>query len=619
MKKNFLLAGAFLLSSWGSLWAIPAYPGVITKTLPDGTTIEIRLHGDENFNYITLADGETLVKEGADGYYYYATASDNGVTATRYKVGTPMPQKVQSSVRVDDAVLQTLGEKATEKRNATLKKFQVQKAAPSGEIRGIAILVNYTDVKFTHDKQMFVDVLNKPGYNEEYATGSAYDYFVDSSYGQFRPTFDVFGPYDLPHECAYYGGNDYWGNDKGMTDLIVDACRLASEAGVDLSVYDQDKDGRIDQVYVFYAGEGEANGGSEDTIWPHRYMVIPDGKKDGYISGSDATYDGTDEDVTFNGVKVYDYACSNEICKSYAYSIGTDFDGVGTFIHEFGHVLGLPDMYATTYATHTTLEIYDVMDKASYLNYSRTPVSYSAYERMFMGWLHPTQIYPSYEGTELELPILDDGEAFLVTADGSEHNMDGQNPDPATYYLFENKPNTGWDMYANYGAFLQSKAQQGDRGLLITKIRYNSTLWDNNMVNNSSSSMGISYMYNRSKQANYYPMFPGMRNVTELEIPNSTYTVSNVTMDEDTGTVKFTISDSSAQPNQGGVSDAASDVAVAKGGNGEISFVGNAGNVTVANLQGSVVYSGEAQTLQTPAGIYIVSFGNGSVSKVIVR
>lgn len=70
----------------------------------------------------------------------------------------------------------------------------------------------------------------------------------------------------------------------------------------------------------------------DDTVWPHRWVVYGE------------NYDG-DPDV--GGVKVYDYACSNEIRESLKNKIGTNLEGIGTFVHEFGHVLGFSDHYST--------------------------------------------------------------------------------------------------------------------------------------------------------------------------------------------------------------------------------------------------------------------------------
>ena len=124
-------------------------------------------------------------------------------------------------------------------------------------------------------------------------TGSARDYFGDNSMGAFQPQFDVYGPYDLPNNMAYYGGNS-GGSDKNPRQMIIDACTLASNAGVDFTQYDTDNDGYVDNVFVYYAGYNEAEGASSNTIWPHRWVLANTSTK-------------------FNGKIVYDYACTSRI------------------------------------------------------------------------------------------------------------------------------------------------------------------------------------------------------------------------------------------------------------------------------------------------------------------
>lgn len=442
--------------------AVPASDSPILRTLPDGTSIEIMLHGDENFHYATLLDG-SIVKEGDDGYFYYAEVAADGIVATPYKVGDNVPkQRVVKSTGVKNR-LQTLRQQALQRR--AVKPHAAQRSASDiNSQHGLVILVDYPDMPMVQTNKDYSEMLNSEGYSKNYATGSALDYFRNSSYGKYSPVFDVFGPYTLSNKYRYYGKNDASGNDTNVPEMIVEACRMAS-ADIDLSTYDYDNDGYIDNVYVFYAGAGEANGGSDDTVWPHRWVVYGE------------NYDG-DPDV--GGVKVYDYACSNEIRESLKNKIGTNLEGIGTFVHEFGHVLGFSDHYSTN-DNNLALDpgYYDVMASASYLNYGRTPYGYSAYERMYMGWLEPTQIFPSRDGDKMTLKTIDEGEALLVTADGSTHNMDGVSPSPANYYLIENRASAGWDSFAGYYG---TSGTPGDKGMLITKINYDADRWERNIA-----------------------------------------------------------------------------------------------------------------------------------------
>ena len=606
--KKLLLSTVFLAGMSLSLHAVPALNRTILKTLPNGNALEIQLNGDENFHYTTLPDG-TLITEADNGYFYYATINTetNEITATPYRVDLPLPSKAKAS----NASTESVAGQLEQMKQTNLKRRMVPHASRPTKLNavnadhGVVILANFKDVKFKYTKEDYEKMLNEEGYSDYSSTGSARDYFIDSSYGKFSPTFEVYGPYDLSKNMSEYGGNDRSGSDRNPTGMVVEVCKLAEADGVDFSKYDTDNDGYVDNVYVFYAGKGEANGGSEDTVWPHRWVIDPT-----------YNFSGTKEDTKVSGVYLYDYACSNEICEENQHYIGNDLQGVGTFIHEYGHVLGLPDLYYTGYGNARTLEIYDVMDYSNYLNYGRTPVSYSAYERMFCEWVTPEQIFPDGNSTQVELPLIAEGKVLLITANGKEHNMDGKNPDPNEFYLLENKPDTGWDYYANVTAS-PNYAQKGDKGMLITRVKYVSFLWDNNMVNNNSSNMGVSYVTNSTQTyPYYYPMFPGKRNATSITFGN--YEITDIVRDDETGKITFNI----RTTKMSGIDDVTTTELKATGTNGAIEITGEAAT-SVFTVQGTLVYQGSNQRIEAAPGMYIVRMtaadGKTYTQKVIVR
>lgn len=331
--------------------------------------------------------------------------------------------------------------------------------------RGLVILVNFQDKAFITSAEEMRDMINGENYSRSYrqgyktikAQGSARQYFIDQSWGQYQPQFDVAGPYTVSQNMSYYGTNDSWGSDKNPHKMIIEACQLADADGVDFTQYDNNKDGEIDFVYVFYAGYGEADGGAANTIWPHTYWV-----KDGY-----------GESVKVDGKYINAYACGNEL------SAGTTIhDGVGTFCHEFSHVLGLPDLYYTGQSQTFNTKLmgdWDIMDSGPYNNDGNTPPAYSAYERFFMGWLKPTQLTGN---KDITLHELNTGRGAGLIA-SSTHNMKGNDPSPATFYMVENRKQEGWDKYLP------------GEGLLLTKVQYNYSKWNQNTVNNTKSSLGV--------------------------------------------------------------------------------------------------------------------------------
>ena len=72
----------------------------------------------------------------------------------------------------------------------------VNKKMTQGDVRALVLLVQFSDIKFRNADPVsqFNDFLNKEGYNEYQNVGSVRDYFLKSSYGLFRPTFDVMAP-----------------------------------------------------------------------------------------------------------------------------------------------------------------------------------------------------------------------------------------------------------------------------------------------------------------------------------------------------------------------------------------------------------------------------------------
>ena len=160
------------------------------------------------------------------------------------------------------------------------------------------VLVEYQDVKFnlSDPKDYFTRLLNEEGFSDYYATGSARDWFINSSNGMFKPEFEIMGPVTLQKNQEYYGGNDAYGQDNAPQRMVIEACRQLNTT-VDFSRFDRDGDGYIDNVFVVYAGRGEASGGSSDCVWPHAWTL--NAAEPGSI-------------YTFDNVRLNRYACCNE-------------------------------------------------------------------------------------------------------------------------------------------------------------------------------------------------------------------------------------------------------------------------------------------------------------------
>ncbi len=473
MKKSLYII-LFLLVSL-SMSAMPAWRGEIEKKLPDGSTIMVTLQGDRYLHYYTSSDGRWWTEQ--DGVLYETE-----------------PQ--------DEEQIETL-RLARRRITRTVNQATPLNIAP----RGLVILANFHNVKFksTNTLEDMTEMLNGENYTFNNATGSARQYFIDQSRGMYTPHFDVVGPVELTQNYGYYGEDDktvgYDGEDLRACDMVAEACRLADSVfDVDFTKYDCDNDGEVDFVYVIYAGFGQAEGAPTNTVWPHAYWL------------SDFHGEVTcGINCMIDGKKVNTYACGPELKGS----TGSTRSGIGTFCHEFSHVLGLPDLYITLSSSgHRTMGSWDILDYGPYNNGGRTPPAYSAYERFFCGWIKP---YVLNSAGTYELPdIKSTGAAAIITSTGTS-NLIGNDPNPTEFYLLENRQKTGWDKYLK------------GHGLMITKIRYNYKKWYDNVVNDTKSNMGVDIIEadgNDDPESDYptdlYPA--GADSFT----PYSTYPITNI-------------------------------------------------------------------------------------------
>ena len=430
MKKLFTTL--FFAAMFTAVMAVPAKRGQWkTVTLADGTKVRVELRGDEFCHFWQAEDGRTFIKDAQKGYY---KAADVTLMMNKAKAR-------QAKVKA-----------ATEARRAQSRTGSRQTGGDRpyfGDHKGRVILVEFDDVQFTHGTpELYQQILNGEDYRNPMLgfVGSVSDYYRDQSHGQFNLTFDIAGPVRLPRGYAYYGdnGDEGDGGDVNKGEMFSYALNAVNNE-IDFRDYDWDGDGEVEQVYFIFAGLGEANGGDEGTIWPHKWQLL------GAI-GNVMQLDGVTVDV---------YACSAE-CQPAVTAGGaqtTHIDGIGTICHEFSHCLGLPDMYDTDYAgsggNGYGMGEWDLMSSGSYNGYGFTPACYTGAERMWIGWEEPIELTEPTDVSGME-SIADGGEFYLIRNDGYRDE----------YYILENRQQTGrWDV-----------GLPGS-GLLITHVDYDENSW----------------------------------------------------------------------------------------------------------------------------------------------
>lgn len=502
MKKHLFVIVLTVLGAVLQVNAKPAKPGLMTRTLSDGTTLNVRLVGDEFFHQYFSEDWYPLME--VDGDFYYCNVNEAG---ERVNSGI---KAVAAAERAATArqFLQTIDKEAVGKRLEKMSAESPRRASMVSDLKAdrqnapqreegvdgppyergyglfsdirfpaygfqkaIVILVEYTDVKFTLSDpyDYFNRMLNEEGFNDYGGTGCAAEYHRLNSMGAFDPQFDVYGPITLAHNQAYYGGNNWWGDDQNPGEMVKEACDYLDPT-VDFTEYDRDGNGIVDNVFIFYAGMGEASGGSANTVWPHSWNMTSAGFPNLY----------------YDGVKVHTYGCSNE------WESGRP-DGVGTFIHEFSHVMGIPDIYATSYTGAFTPGAWSAMDYGPYNNQGMTPPNYGAYERYALGWMKPREIDRVIDGI---LPSIDSNIAGVIRTSSDKE-----------FFLVENRQKEGWDKYVP------------GHGMLIWHIDYNQSVFDSNKVNNTPSHQYVDIEEadgTQSEGSRSGDSFPGTANKTSF-------------------------------------------------------------------------------------------------------
>lgn len=408
--------------------ASPARKGPVVLTQPDGTTFTAMLQGDEFMSIKTTAEGHAIIQD-TDGWWCYALyEADGSRSCSGWRIGTEVPSDIKS--RSLNIPRETIRRLASDKRlsvNLNVKPFLQTRAIFKS--RAIVILAQFKDIKFVNTKEDFAALLMADRYNRNGATGSAKEYFEQQFNGMVDFSFDVSDIVTLPASREYYGGNDNKGNDIRPAEMVADACTLAEQAGIDFSLYDSDNDGKVDNVFVFFAGEDEAEGADESSIWSHSWHL----------------FNGAGMSLELNGKMIDRYACSAEMTRILDTTTGklleTRLSGIGTFCHEFSHTFGLPDFYDTDYEEQDGWAAglwgsTSLMDSGNQNNQGNTPPNFNVIEREMLGLATPVVI--ESDGKFTLSPIGNHNEFYRIDTDTENE-----------YYLLECRSNeTGtWDEF----------------------------------------------------------------------------------------------------------------------------------------------------------------------------
>ena len=294
-----------------------ASPTPFKSIQPNGIEIEIYNRGNHLQGWHEY-NGWAIIKEPGGWWVYASGKNGTQLIPSGLRVGIdPEPSdlitNIQKGIRPEARVL--LDHSPIPNINATrADTFHVP-----------LILVEFPDAQATYDSVDFEMIMNQPGYTHlNYDnTGSFRDFYQEISYGQFLPVSEVTNWITAPHHHDYYAYSDPNGYNhvKELVRAMVDSMEAS---GFDWALYDNDGDGYVDALNLLHQGAG-AEQGDYSNIWSHKWSL-----------GSLA--------VQYDGVTINSYTMNPEIQSGQIVAIGV-------LSHEFGHALGLPDLYDTDYSS----------------------------------------------------------------------------------------------------------------------------------------------------------------------------------------------------------------------------------------------------------------------------
>jgi M6 family metalloprotease-like protein len=275
------------------------------------------------------------------------------------------------------------------------------------------ILIQYADESASESRQSFDDMMNQDGYS---SSGSFAEYFAEVSYNNHSINGTVVGWYTASENRAYYAFSDP-DHYLHAAELVREAVDAAEAAGIDFSGFDADNDGEVDAVFVVHQGQGAEDGSNDDFLWSHHWYLSSAG------SGLDVEHDGKTIDRYIIMPETYGGAHVN----------------IGVYCHEYGHVLGLPDLYDTDDSEESEgIGNWGLMAGGSWGGDGASPdfpSHLSAWSKMELEWLVPLIVQQNIIGQNIP-SIESNAFALQIWTEGAPQTE---------YFLVSNRQQTGFD------------------------------------------------------------------------------------------------------------------------------------------------------------------------------
>ena len=387
---------------------VPAYPRKIKIKTEDGT-IYITLQGDEYTKWALTEDNYTLLPDSSSWVYAQEDESGFAIPSTHKITDSKSKLKIfLSTLKKNIPVKEVLHTQIIQK---TSHQQAVSKSV-SGYRKALVILMQFPDCHFTKTYEELDDLFNKTEYATDGAKGSVHDFFNYASYGQLNFTCDLVGPFTAEHNMPFYGTNSgIGGYDINPYTLFLEAIEQAAKEK-NLSEYDGNGDGYVDNIHIVFAGYGEEAGAPSYTIWSHEMTFSP---------------------ITIQNMMINKYSCAPELRGN----SGTGISRIGPHCHEMGHALGAMDYYDTNYSTDGYYEgtgEWDIMASGSWNNDGITPANFNPYVKAYnFGWC--------------KIKYLEKGVNIIHSSNWNNNEIYRiDTPVKNEYYLLENRRRENFDI-----------------------------------------------------------------------------------------------------------------------------------------------------------------------------
>ena len=364
-----------------------------TGAQPDGTLFQFRRMGTRSYSWLETKAGYIIERNQETGYFEYLRLDKK----KRYKlsgvvVGTDRPRDfgIKRFVRepnevVAEKVNDFFAREGRSKVEASSKKkadFDVPPYTPStGTVKQLVILAKFPGRDETYSRADFERFFNEEGYDFEGAHGSYRDYYLEASYGLLDMDTTVSEWVTLPNSIDFYCDIPSDENPRPYQTLVEHAVAALDATGFDFSPFDGNGDGHIDSLCVMHQGEGREVSHGSFFIWSKMY----DDMTPIIIDGKTISFFYTVPELKQNP---FDLAGTPAIRSR-----------VGIACHEFGHMMGLEDLYDP--GPEAGIGDWGLMGSGNYNSGGHLPAHPMMYQKILLGWVTPVQLTTSQSRVEL--------------------------------------------------------------------------------------------------------------------------------------------------------------------------------------------------------------------------